>query len=380
MPVLTPAPSPAILASKSLPDEPPLGSCPGDGLCNGKGGAPQCRGCPSFNNSGRLVPVSGPGSAEKRSNGMQTPEGSMSAEEMGEDQLMEDAEAGDSVSASSAAAPGKVAPMCCENCGTFNTPLWRRDGEGRVACNACGLYYKLHRKHRPVNMKRPVIKRRKRVPAANSASQSQTPKKQHATYTPYPPPQTYARQQTSSARLSPSSTSTSSEVIDPSIRRRKSPAAQQLQPEPQFQPKLHLQPLAQIQPQERRSPSNTLPELAAVASAMLPLHHQAMNSSNGMGDDDKERFKEELERSIGRAEEESRRLSRFLEEGRDLLRRLNSSSGSSDGVGGGNGNGEVRLSLNGRSGSGSGSLWPTSPAVVWDAGLSQQMQRVEMQS
>lgn len=32
-----------------------------------------------------------------------------------------------------------------------------------------GLYYKLHNAHRPVNMKKPLIKRRKRVPAAPAA-------------------------------------------------------------------------------------------------------------------------------------------------------------------------------------------------------------------
>ncbi|KAL1924099.1 uncharacterized protein VTP21DRAFT_7134 [Calcarisporiella thermophila] len=57
--------------------------------------------------------------------------------------------------------------MICSNCGTTQTPLWRRNEQGCTICNACGLYYKLHRKHRPVSMKRTEIKRRKRS-VANS--------------------------------------------------------------------------------------------------------------------------------------------------------------------------------------------------------------------
>ncbi|KAI7892657.1 uncharacterized protein EV154DRAFT_462373 [Mucor mucedo] len=53
--------------------------------------------------------------------------------------------------------------LICANCRTTTTPLWRRDEAGNTICNACGLYYKLHAVHRPVSMKRSVIKRRKRI-------------------------------------------------------------------------------------------------------------------------------------------------------------------------------------------------------------------------
>ncbi|KAI8090966.1 uncharacterized protein B0P05DRAFT_485381, partial [Gilbertella persicaria] len=82
------------------------GTCPGGGQCNGTGGSTSCAGCPAFN----------------------------------QHQVNRQA-------------------LICANCRTTTTPLWRRDEQGNTICNACGLYYKLHNVHRPVSMKRSVIKR-----------------------------------------------------------------------------------------------------------------------------------------------------------------------------------------------------------------------------
>lgn len=87
------------------------GTCPGGGKCNGTGGSSSCAGCPAFN----------------------------------QHQVH------------------RHTTLMCANCRTTTTPLWRRDGDGNTICNACGLYYKLHHVHRPVSMKRSVIKRRKRL-------------------------------------------------------------------------------------------------------------------------------------------------------------------------------------------------------------------------
>ncbi|KAK3087344.1 hypothetical protein FSP39_004867 [Pinctada imbricata] len=62
--------------------------------------------------------------------------------------------------------------LCCANCGTTTTTLWRRNGEGEPVCNACGLYYKLHQVNRPLSMKKDGIQTRKRKPKTPSKSKS----------------------------------------------------------------------------------------------------------------------------------------------------------------------------------------------------------------
>ncbi len=38
----------------------------------------------------------------------------------------------------------------CKNCGTRNTPFWRKDkNDGRPLCNACGLYFAKNDMQRP---------------------------------------------------------------------------------------------------------------------------------------------------------------------------------------------------------------------------------------
>ncbi|EIJ89174.1 hypothetical protein NEPAR06_0288 [Nematocida parisii] len=52
--------------------------------------------------------------------------------------------------------------ITCENCKTNITPLWRRSETGNYLCNACGLYLKIHKKHRPVKFMSKEIKHRQR--------------------------------------------------------------------------------------------------------------------------------------------------------------------------------------------------------------------------
>uniref|UniRef100_A0A8C5R2N1 GATA binding protein 5 n=1 Tax=Leptobrachium leishanense TaxID=445787 RepID=A0A8C5R2N1_9ANUR len=76
------------------------------------------------------------------------------------------------------------AGLCCTNCHTSTTTLWRRNAEGEPVCNACGLYMKLHGVPRPLAMKKESIQTRKRKPKSVSKGKTSTGSSTSATNSP----------------------------------------------------------------------------------------------------------------------------------------------------------------------------------------------------
>ncbi|XP_030330160.1 erythroid transcription factor [Strigops habroptila] len=67
----------------------------------------------------------------------------------------------------------KRAGTVCSNCQTSTTTLWRRSPRGDPVCNACGLYYKLHRVNRPLAMRKDGIQTRNRKVSAKGKKRRQ---------------------------------------------------------------------------------------------------------------------------------------------------------------------------------------------------------------
>lgn len=84
---------------------------------------------------------------------------------------LEENRVSNNIARSDSADPSVITTKCF-NCHVTSTPLWRRDPEGRLNCNACGLYFKLHNQPRPLDIAKRPLQRKSKTPSSQSSFES----------------------------------------------------------------------------------------------------------------------------------------------------------------------------------------------------------------